>query len=177
MLKSQLIAALKASCFASFGAGFGFFIAMSAGFVIYGLTLGRWLPFDCSSTSQCGVTILDTLLAVLFWIFGTIILAIVAAVTGAIYAFPIVFSAGFMLGRTSTLRPPTERRIVWLLSGAVLGALWFMLLWRLQILPELIQGSGYDLPNPIAPLSYITAACVGGACASVMFRFWWQAEI
>ena len=173
--KAHLLAVLKATCFASFGAGFGLSLAISIGL---GLFTSPDLPFGCSSLKFCGLTAVNTVLAILLWIVGTAALAIAASIAAYIYAFPTVFLSGVAMVFAEKRLSNLERLRYWLLAGATLGGIWWNILYWAEWLPSIFTTHGDELEQQttFAAWDTITASTFAGMMTAWMYRIWWRTE-
>jgi hypothetical protein len=177
-LPARVVSLVKASLFASFGAGFGASLAISIGLGFVALFVSLELTFDCSTLEYCGLTVANTLLAIVVWLAGTAGLAIFASIACYIFALPAVFFCGSILALVESRQVEFTRLIYWLVAGAVLGTAWWLLPWQLQWIPSILQMHegeiSPDFNQPSWPL--VVAAGFGGILTAWLFRIWWRSE-
>jgi hypothetical protein len=178
MTKAELLSVIKATLFASFGAGLGASLAISVGLGIVGLFSDSALPFDCTTLAYCGLTVANTALAILLWLIGSAGLALFASFTAYLYAFPGILLSGGALAMISRDQSKLSKLSIWLAAGAILGAAWWCLLWYMQWVPNFFHVSegGVDYLSPWPSFQLIAAAAAGGMVAAWMFRLWWRLE-
>jgi hypothetical protein len=177
-LPARFLPLVKASLFASFGAGFGASLAVSMGIGFEALFNYQELPFDCSTLKYCGLTIANSLLAIIAWLAGSAGLAIFAAIACYIFALPAVFLCGSILASAEYRKAELTKPVYWLAAGGLLGAIWWWILWQLQWMPAILQiheseiGPNFNQP----PWPLMVAAGFGGVTTAWLFRIWWRSE-
>jgi hypothetical protein len=65
MTKAQILTLVKATLFASFGAGVGASLTYSLAIGVDELFRGSLLPYDCSTLAYCGLTVANAALTVI----------------------------------------------------------------------------------------------------------------
>jgi hypothetical protein len=177
-LPPRFLSLLKATLFASFGAGFGASLAVSTGVGFEAVFINHELTFNCSTLEYCGLTVANTLLAIISWLAGSAGLAIFAAVACYAFALPAVLLSGAVLGWVEHRKAGVKKPLYWLAAGAVMGMLWWWTLWQLQLMPAVLhmhEGEiGPNFGQPPWPLTI--AAGFGGITTAWLFRIWWRIE-
>jgi hypothetical protein len=153
-------------------------LAVSGGLGIFTIYSSDELPFDCSTLEYCSLTLVNTLLAFIVWFGGTAGLAIFGSISAFVYAFPAVMLAGYAMAMAENSHPEKRPTPYWLLAGALLGTLWWRLLWHLQWLPDVLQIHRDEAIrfSSSPDVSLTIASAFGGMMAAWMFRVWWRSE-
>jgi hypothetical protein len=175
---ARFLTLLKASFFASFGAGLGASLAFSFGLGLVTFFTSPDIAFDCSTLEYCGMTVANAALAIIIWFAGAAGLALFASAACYIFAFPAVFMCGSILASAASRQPDLARPVYWIAAGAILGVAWWLTLWHLQWLPDILEMHageiGSNLRQPSWPM--IVAAAFAGMMAAWMYRIWWRSE-
>ena len=154
------------------------FIAVAT--IAEALITGDALPFDCSTLEYCGLSFANTALAIIYIIVGTAIFALFAAFFGALYAIPAVFVLGSILYFRALNRRIKDHRYFAYILGALGGALWWMLLVRLDILPfasRIGERYPHDALASGPDATMLFAAGTGGMVSAEMFLRWLKTEM
>lgn len=178
MTLSHLLRIVRASLFASFGAGIGIALLFS----LFILSAILWEPgilvFDCSTLQDCGLTAANTLLAAILFLVGSAAIMIFASIVGAIYALPVVFILGAILYCIAMQKGPFDNRLLVYLFGAVGGASWWVILAYFNLIPFFPRADvGAELTNVPYIGAGLTAPVIGGMISAEMFLRWLRTEL
>jgi hypothetical protein len=176
-------AIVKASLFASFGAGFAVGLSMILTMWVMGIYDSGPPPFDCSTIQLCGKSFANTALIVVFGIIGTAVLSLYGAITGFLFALPMAIITGCILSVIGRDRLSFwQNRWLLLFTGAVAGMLWGWVLMYFSALPFPLNDFAGDEPRhpdvfnmPTIPALILFG--IGGIASSEMFRRWMLTEL
>ncbi len=176
-------AVIKASLFASFGAGFAVGLFMILTLWVMAIYDSGPPPFDCSTIQLCGKSFANTALIVVLGVVGTLGLSLYGAITGFFFALPMAIIMGCILsvaGREG--RSFWQNRWPLLFTGAVAGMLWGWALMYFSALPFPLNGFTGDEPihpdvfnMPTIPALILFG--IGGIVSAEMFRRWMLTEL